>query len=223
MKKKQFEKLADQLLDLVAGGVNLGDLIIIWPYRSVLRGLMFERSIDKDVFDVVPFYIPLFAPSSVVLYLDLGFRLTTPEGITGWRITDSDLLPRLRWAISTQAIPFLIEVETEAGVLQALRSQAPHQNAHIAETYAHALARAGEWEEARRVLASVQSVASAPDVTDYPWAVEMRGRCDALTRAMDQSNAHARALLVQWEAQAHANMERELSQRKGYPPQGAQM
>lgn len=217
MKKKQFEKLANQFLDLIPGGINLGDLVIIWPYQSVLRGLLFDRSIDRDVFEVAPFYIPLFAPSSVVLHWTFGFRLKTPEGPTGWRITDSDLLPRLRWAISTQAIPFLNGVATEAGVLRELRSRAD-RNTQAAETYSHALARAGDWEGARRVLASVRPVASAPDVTSYPWAVEMRARCDALQRAMDLSEPHTRALLAEWEAQARADMEHELSQRKGYPP-----
>jgi len=217
MKKKSIERLARELLPKRPEYRAKGDLLIITPIGSVLRGFCFESSsFSATRVSVHAFIQPMYLPRDHVV-LSLGFRV----GADGrdWDSNDPDFAPCLRKALCDEAVQFLDSVDSPAdvpGAIDRLSAAHPLVGSHALDAKAYSYVRMGDAERAvealRRVVEhgnsaarSWESKGSAPP----RWILESTGRALSLLELVQRSPQEAISRLESWEIETIRHLKLE--------------
>jgi hypothetical protein len=155
MTTKEFNKIGQALLPDFPELVLHGKLLYMPPTESLLNGILFETSgFSKTPFYINVFVMPLFVPSQY-LTLSYGNRLESPTKPFGWDSQRTNLVPNLRDAIRSRAMPFLTAIRTLGGFISYLRSHRV-EDIRSLEALGYALARSGSVKESIEALDKIE-------------------------------------------------------------------
>ncbi len=198
MKVKDFTKLWKQLLPQLPGFAIEKKLIFKSPVEDFLHGLYFESSADADRFYLSVFFLPLFVPRDSVSGT-FGKRIGSG---TNWRAGNPNLFADLNTAIQNEAMPFLDNVFTLAGVLNYLKrtieSGRPRVNSHVLEAYAYTLIKSGDYSSALESLAELKQMLEGDST---PWVVAQFNRAQLIEEKLLPKPDAALAQLEAWKVE----------------------
>jgi len=200
MKAKEFASLAHQLLPSLPGFVVKGPLVFLTPVRHFLRGIYFERSVDKKLFYVSYFFMLTCIPTTFIGF-NLGKRIRRAEG-QSWSAEDPDLIAKLGVALKQQALPFLSRLNSFRDVVEVAKS---FQSSYAQQTRAYALARNGDVGNAVRALDDLLGMLDRTVPSERARAE----RAEALRADLREDASRAQLRLDAWEAETLKNLRLE--------------
>ncbi len=116
-----------------------------------------------------------------------------------WRAGNPNLLADLTAAIQKEAMPFLDDVATLAGVLNYLKGTIergrPRVNSHTLEAYAYTLIKNGDYSSALESLAELKQMLEGDTI---PWVVAQLNRAQLIEGKLLQNPEAALAQLEAW-------------------------
>jgi hypothetical protein len=199
MTTKEFVALEKDLLRELPGLAIKGSLMFIPPVGSLLRGISFKRSSDKDRFYVSAFVIPLCVPTNH-LYFNFGHRMRH-GGADGWNRGMPDLLWELSAALKSQAMPPLSPVNSLLEFAE-FAGQFNPKSLPTLRAIAYSLARAGEKRRAIDVLDRLAALCDPAVEWQRTLAQEGQGLKEKLLGDPEE----ARRQLEAWESETVHNL-----------------
>lgn len=203
MRTKQFAQLGKQLLPHLPMFVIEKRVLFKSPVDDFLCGLFFESSADAEWFYFSVFFLPLFVPNDSV-HGTFGSRIGRA---TDWCADNPKLLADLTAAIQNEAMPFLDNVATLAGVLNYLKVNVdcdrPRVNSHVLEAYAYALIKNGDYSSAWESLTELSQMLQGATI---PWVMEQRSRAQLIEGKLLRSPEEALTQLELWRTETVSNL-----------------
>lgn len=198
MTNKEFENIGKELASQFPGFVARGQLLFIRPINGVLRGIFFDRSIDKRSFYAQMFALPLCIPAKFI-WFNFGWRLG--GDCTTWNADDSNLIRNLTAALKREAIPFLSLIKSPGDLAGAADSLAKSGDIGVQQAVAFALARGGE---VNRAVAALDRLIDLMRKTGF-WIEEIQ-RARALRSQLLGNPIDAQRQLDSWEEETVKNL-----------------
>ena len=197
MKKKELEKIGKELSRRLPGFTAKGDLVVMCPINTVLRGICFDGSgFDKRGFYVQVFFLPLCTPTHE-LYFSMGQRLRTLGHNPGqmWSIDMPGLADELEEAVRKDALPFLAKAESLESMIDVLKTSAK-TNFYGLRAMAYSLARLGRFTEAVEELSRAVAMLGTRN-----WEVDLAVEASQLKKDILENPELALARLERWESE----------------------
>lgn len=215
MTTKQAAKITKALLPDLPGFVIGKKMAFKSPIDDFLRAVYFENTSDANYFHFHVFLMPLLVPCDYISF-SYGDRIGNS---LNWRLDNPNLLPDLRAAIHSEAIPFLNGVSTLSRVIDYLRAdiEADRQrvNPHTLEALAYALIRSGDYSSALRALEELGQRFSKSSTS---WVLALVARAKSVEEKLLPKPEAALAQLEAWKAETVRKLGLEKYCARGDPP-----
>lgn len=197
MTAKQAAKIAKELLPDLPGFVIGKKMAFKSPTDDFLRAVYFENTSDANRFHFHVFLMPLLVPQDYISF-NYGGRIGNP---LNWRLDNPNLLPDLRTAIHSEAIPFLNKVSTLTEVIHYLGADIEvdrqRVNPYTLEALAYALIRSGDYSSALKPLHELDQRFSKSTTS---WVLELVARAKSVEEKLLRKPKAALAQLETWKA-----------------------
>lgn len=214
MKKKEFEKIGNQILANLPGFAVKGELLLMQPLGHMLRGVCFNRSINPRSFYVEIFLQPLFVPLQHIAF-NIGWRLRKQDGkFESWDADAPNLIEDLIESLKHEMLPFFSRIYTfqdmaiAIGSIHKIKGPVPKlivgtsRDSYVLQAFAFALAFGGEVEQACNALDRLLGLLNVK----IPWQLEMANRAQMMKSLLISNPAVARNQLENWENETIHNL-----------------
>jgi hypothetical protein len=200
---KEFNRIGRALLPDFPELALQGRLLYMPPVESLLHGILFDSSgFSKTPFYVNVFVMPLFVPSRH-LTLSYGNRLESPTKPDGWDSHRPNLVPDLRDAIRSEAIPFLATMRAPGDFIRYLRNHRV-EDIRSLEALGYALAHSGLVKEAIQALKKIEPYVDM----SIPWQTDVLFQTSEFRKKISANPSSAQEILrnIERETRKHLKL-----------------